>query len=171
MKCLCISEHYSDYESSEDLVQALMKLPLLKELELCLKYYIEYTDENMLQSVCKACPHLKKLILIYFPPSEDKLKMLIDGEIPLMLKLHTLELYDCDLEVEGLEAILNSCPVLETLHINGYFDKREMDKELRMKCARVKNLTLPTRISDNPEDEYYYYSNTTSEDDDSLQEY
>ena len=62
-----------------------------------------------------------------------------------MPKLHTLKLYECELKGEGLKAILDSCPVLETLHIDGYFDKCEMDKELRMKCSWVKNLTLPTR--------------------------
>ena len=74
-------------------------------------------------------------------------KETVGREIPVMPKLHTLKLYYCELSSEGLKVILDSCPVLETLHIDGYFDKREMDKELSMKCARVKNLTLPTRIS------------------------
>jgi hypothetical protein len=69
----------------------------------------------------------------------------VDVAIQVMHKLHTLELYDCDLSVEGLNGILDSCPLLETLHIDGYFDKRKMDEELRLKCTRVKNLKLDTR--------------------------
>jgi hypothetical protein len=38
LKYLRISEHYSDYESCEDFVEALMKLPLLEELEVYFKY-------------------------------------------------------------------------------------------------------------------------------------
>lgn len=46
---------------------------------------------------------------------------------------------------KGLKAILDSCPLLETLHIDGYFKKHEMNKVLRKKCARVKSLTLPSK--------------------------
>ncbi|KAG2584356.1 hypothetical protein PVAP13_6KG300700 [Panicum virgatum] len=151
LKCLHIDDYYNDYESYEGLVEALMKLPILEELQVYFSNIIEDRDENMLQSICKACPHLNKLILMYAASfdlecNEDEYsKERIDGEIPLMPKLHTLKLYECELKGEGLKAILDSCPVLETLHIDGYFDKCEMDKELRMKCARVKNLTLPTR--------------------------
>jgi hypothetical protein len=120
------------------LVEALMKLPLLEELEVYFSYIIEDRDENMLQSICQACPHLKKLILMFASTYDlqcneyEYLKETIDGEIPVMPKLHTLELYECDLEVEGLKAILDGCLVLETLHIDGYFDKREMDTAYEM---------------------------------------
>ena len=103
----------------------------------------------------------------------------IDGEISLMPKLHTLELYQCELKGEGLKAILDSCPVLETLCIDGCFSKgeRKMDKELLMKCARVKNLSLPTRgwsdIYDIEEEHYSFGTDSQDDysvDDDSLEE-
>ncbi|OEL38199.1 hypothetical protein BAE44_0000783 [Dichanthelium oligosanthes] len=48
---------------------------------------------------------------------------------------------------EDLITLVESYPLLETLHITGYFGEDEMDEELRVKCARVKNLTLPTRTN------------------------
>ncbi|CAO2164095.1 unnamed protein product [Urochloa humidicola] len=152
-------EHHSDYDSSEDLVEALKKLTLLEDLEIDFKCIIHW-DENVLESVCEACPHLKKLVLMYpscfdLECSEEFDKELIDGEIPVMSKLHTLGLYDCELSANGLKAILESCPLLENLHIDGYFDKCETDKELRMKCARIKNLTMDTRMK--PHKLYFDY--------------
>ncbi|KAF8662523.1 hypothetical protein HU200_056118 [Digitaria exilis] len=68
----------------------------------------------------------------------------VDGPIPVMRNLHTLKLYKCELSCKGLNAIIDGCPRLETLLIDGYFNKRKMDKNLKLKCARVKNLTLDT---------------------------
>ncbi|CAL5003464.1 unnamed protein product [Urochloa decumbens] len=84
----------------------------------------------------------------------------IDVEIPLMRQLHTLELYDCDINCKGLKGIVDNCPRLEKLHIDGYFnDELEMDKDLRMKCARVKNLKLDTW----KEPHYDYFGGYSSE--------
>ena len=66
LKCLHIDDHYSNYESGEGLVEALMKLPLLEELQVYFSYTIYDRDENMLQSICQACPHLNKLLTLYF---------------------------------------------------------------------------------------------------------
>ncbi|CAL5007790.1 unnamed protein product [Urochloa decumbens] len=160
LKSLHIEHHsiYWDYDarSGEELVEALKKLTLLEDLQIYFQYAIDWEENNMLQSVCHACPRLKKLVMIYasgivLELNEDEYcKEPIDGEIPVMDDLHTLELYECDLSCKGLNAILDSCPALQTLHIDGYFNKQEMDQELLMKCARVKNLTLPKRV--NPQD-------------------
>ncbi|CAO2209855.1 unnamed protein product [Urochloa humidicola] len=153
-------EHDSYDNCGEDLVEALKKLTLLEDLEIDFKYNI-YWDENMLESVCEACPHLKKLVLMYascfdLECNEDEFdKEPIDGEIPVMSKLHTLGLYDCELSTKGLKAILDSCPLLENLHIDGYFDKRKMGKDLRMKCAKIKNLTMDTKKK--PCNSYFNY--------------
>jgi hypothetical protein len=65
-----------------------------------------------------------------------------------MCKLRSLELFHFDLTSEGLEAVLDSCPILESLLVTGYclFDMKEMDEELKVECARVRNVTLPPRI-------------------------
>ncbi|XP_025820819.1 putative F-box/LRR-repeat protein 23 [Panicum hallii] len=39
--------------------------------------------------------------------------------------------------------LVDSCPLLESLHITGSLIGSEMDEEVRGKCARVRNLTLP----------------------------
>lgn len=67
----------------------------------------------------------------------DKLK------VPMMWELQSLQLLDCELTVDGLKNILDSCPLLESLHITGSLIGSEMDEEIRGKCARVRNLTLP----------------------------
>lgn len=161
-------KHYSDHQTGEDLLDALKKLTLLKELEIDFNYYRIGSDDTMLQSICKACPRLEELVLMYlsaFDPecnNEDEFDHMepVDGPIPAMLMLGTLELYDRELSCEGLNAILDSSPRLETLLIHGHFDKQEMDEELKLKCARVKNLTLDTKqkttYGDNWSDEEYY---------------
>ncbi|CAO2209859.1 unnamed protein product [Urochloa humidicola] len=153
-------EHNSYYYSGVELVEALEKLTLLEDLQIDFNYSIDW-DENMLESVCEACPHIKKLVLMYascfdLECNEDEFhKEPIDGAIPVMPELHTLGLYDCELSTDGLKAILDSCPLLETLHTDGYFNKRKMDKELRMKCTRIKNLTLDTKKK--PSNSYFDY--------------
>ncbi|CAO2187337.1 unnamed protein product [Urochloa humidicola] len=145
-------EHYSDNKSGEDLVVALKKLTVLEDLQIKFTYIIIHWDQNMLHSICQACPHLKKLVLSYasyfdLECNENEIdKEPISEAIPVMSKLQTLKLNECDLSNEGLEAILDNCPLLETLHIDGYFNKHEMPKELETKCSRVKNLNLPTKM-------------------------
>ncbi|KAL6659441.1 hypothetical protein ACP70R_003481 [Stipagrostis hirtigluma subsp. patula] len=134
----------------EVLTAALKKLPLLEDLQIYIENIIEYEDdENLLQSICRASPSLRSLVLMYAASYDVELnddeydKEPINGGMPVMRELRTLELYECDLSNKGLTDILDNCPLLESLHITGYFKKREMDKELRMKCARIKNLILP----------------------------
>ncbi|CAL5007809.1 unnamed protein product [Urochloa decumbens] len=153
---------YYDYDDRSNdvlLVEALKKLTLLEDLQIYFHYTL-LSDQNTLQSVCQACPQLKKLVMIYASSIEleldedDYKKELVDGPIRVMRNLHTLELDNVDLSCEGINAILDSCPLLQTLTIHGYFDKREMHNQLRMKCARVKELTLPKRVEH--EDGIYY---------------
>ncbi|CAL5007842.1 unnamed protein product [Urochloa decumbens] len=165
-------ERFSCHESGESLVEALQKLTRLEDLEIDFRHRIDWYKENALQSVCQACPRLEKLVVRYasaydLERNEDEFqKEPIDGPIPVMAKLHTLELYDCNLSTKGLNAILDSCPLLETLHIGGYFHKRKMGKELWRKCrTRVKNITLDTRkkppswySGGYKTDEFYAYS-------------
>ncbi|TVU02092.1 hypothetical protein EJB05_52458, partial [Eragrostis curvula] len=153
-------EEFGDYQQgTEQLIMTLQKLPMVENLEIYFTYEIN-RDVKMLRSVCQACPNLKKLVLMYAGSSDlecnedDFDKEPIDGEIPMMHELHTLELYECDLTGYGLNMILDRCPLLESLHITGYFDKRYIDKELRVKCGGVKKLTLPTRLK--PSDRCYY---------------
>ncbi|TVU02054.1 hypothetical protein EJB05_52420, partial [Eragrostis curvula] len=157
LKTLDIKD-FSNYDGTEELIVALEKLPLLEDFQIHFTQSVERGHE-MLRSVCQACPNLKNLMLMFAGAwdlecdEEDFCMEPMDGEIPMMHKLRTLTLYECDLTGKGLKGILDNCPLLESLHITGYFNKREMNEELRLKCARVKNLILPTTL--NPEDRCY----------------
>ncbi|TVU07340.1 hypothetical protein EJB05_47390 [Eragrostis curvula] len=155
------TKQFNNYNGTKELIVALEKLPLLENLQISFTCILECGGE-MLRSVCHACPNLKKLVLIYaevlepdYWNAEDFCMEPMDGEIPLMHELHTLELYECDLSATGLKGILDNCPVLESLHVTGCFNKHDIDQELQAKCARVKNLSLPTNL--NPSDRRYYH--------------
>ncbi|CAO2164087.1 unnamed protein product [Urochloa humidicola] len=130
---------------NEVLNMAVKKYPLLEDLKL---KYVSIPSDNMLISVCQACPRLKKLHLTFIPcpdsiDDEQLVLEIIKGGIPIMSELLSLELFHCDITTEGLKSILDNCPQLESLHITGSFEYHEMDEELQMKCSRVKNLTIP----------------------------
>ncbi|KAJ1267681.1 hypothetical protein BS78_07G076300 [Paspalum vaginatum] len=143
---------------------ALKKLPLLEDLEISLSY-LSNSSENLLESVCQACPLLRKL-KIGFPSDlysdgyygyDDQPTMEeITGIVTTMCELRSLELLDCFLTAEGLTAILDYCPVLESLCITGCFID-EMDAELRAKCSKVKNLSLPVDLDEDDTHEDYEY--------------
>ncbi|KAL6843133.1 hypothetical protein ACP4OV_026846 [Aristida adscensionis] len=155
---LCI--YYPQYETIEVLIGALKKLPLLEDLKI--EYFSD--EENLLRSICQASPDLKTLVLLYASHldvecNEDDFygHEPVNGELPMMCQLRFLELSSCDLSCNGLRAILDNCPVLESLHITSYFRKRKMDKELQLKCGRVKNLILPPHsFSDDSDEEYMW---------------
>jgi hypothetical protein len=72
--------------------------------------------------------------------------------IPVMSELRSLELSGYNLTATGLTAIIDNCPLLESLNVTGDPIIGTMDQELLAKCARVKNLVLPC---DSDEDYYY----------------
>jgi hypothetical protein len=139
------------------LVAVLKNLPLLEDLEVLLSpSLLSSSTDNLLESVWQACPLLRKLIISVEWSSPKH-------PITTMFELHSLELLDCDLTAEGLTAILDHCPVLESLYITGHFDG-EMPAELRAKCAKVKNLTLPYGWAE----EHYNYEDYEWSNDDEL---
>jgi hypothetical protein len=75
-----------------------------------------------------------------------------------MCKLRALELFNFELNDRELEAILDTCPLLESLHVTGFcsFIMEKMCKELLVKYSRVKNVTLPSARED---EDYYSYVN------------
>ncbi|KAF8662527.1 hypothetical protein HU200_056123 [Digitaria exilis] len=122
--------------SSEALYEAIKAPTFLEDLEISPSYFSTIKFE----SVCQACPRLKALRLRLHMPfgfGSDKL------EVPMMWELHSLQLVDCELTAHGLKNILDSCPLLESLHITGHLIGCEMDEEIRGKCARLKKLSLP----------------------------
>ena len=168
------SLHFSCFDGPNKVLAVVLKnLPLLEDLEVSpslldtdtenlLEYKTGYIPrlpkkKNFLKSVCQTCPLLRKLKIRFsidenYYTDDGIVREKIKGIFTTMCELLSLELLDCDLTVEGLSDILDHCPVLQSLYITGYFDG-EMDAELRAKCAKVKNLTLP--VADGFPEEYY----------------
>ncbi|CAL5007783.1 unnamed protein product [Urochloa decumbens] len=139
------------YAPNKVLTLVLNRLPLLEDLEIS-PSYVSTPSENLLQSICQDCPRLKKLRLNcsesfgYDHKGSGVALEIIRGKITLMRELRSLELFHCDLTAQGLGAILDSCPMLETLRITGFMcGGGKMEENLRQKCAGVKNLTLPDK--------------------------
>ncbi|CAO2209869.1 unnamed protein product [Urochloa humidicola] len=137
--------------SSEALNQAIKALTFLEDLEISPSYF----STMKFECVCQACPGLKTLRLrlhVPFGYGSDKLA------VPMMCELRTLQLLDCEITADGLKNILDSCPLLESMHITGSLIGSDMDEEVRGKCARVRNLTLPDY--DPGEDYDYQHDNS-----------
>ncbi|KAL6592702.1 hypothetical protein ACP70R_049377 [Stipagrostis hirtigluma subsp. patula] len=145
----------SNDASYEVLNVAIKKLPLLEDLEISPLYLHISASDRLFESVCKARPLLKNLKIRFTLPSDYDFAEVVleecqDGDIyrtPMMCELRSLELSNYILTGEQLTAILDNCPLLESLHITGFFVDRGMDAKLRAKCARVKNLTLPDGLT------------------------
>ncbi|TVU02059.1 hypothetical protein EJB05_52425, partial [Eragrostis curvula] len=110
-------EHSRDEERSiRELTEALEKFPLLEDLTIYLPYVLMKEDDDLLGYICHACPRLKKLVVMYASPYDvdckegEFSKQPIDGGITLMPELRSLQLYEVDLSIEGLNDILDNCP-------------------------------------------------------------
>ncbi|KAF8775003.1 hypothetical protein HU200_005052 [Digitaria exilis] len=135
------------YAPNKVLNLVLNRLVLLEDLEIS-PSYVSTGSENLLQSVCQDCPGLKKLRLncsesFDYVNWNGVILEKIHGRIIPMPELRSLELFHCELTTQGLTAILDSCPLLETLHVTGFLVGGKMNQQLWERCAQVKDLSLP----------------------------
>ncbi|CAL5080333.1 unnamed protein product [Urochloa decumbens] len=149
LKCLILVHFYE--VSEEGFMEAIQMFPQLEELELsqC------WTGHEGLFEVAKACPHLKHLRrnhlgYIYCfccpkPCGNDKEAM----AIATMHGIRSLQLTHDNLTNQGLVAILDNCPHIESLEILKCCNII-IDDALRAKCAHIKSLKLV------PTSENYY---------------
>uniref|UniRef100_A0ACD5XD08 Uncharacterized protein n=1 Tax=Avena sativa TaxID=4498 RepID=A0ACD5XD08_AVESA len=130
--------------SDEGLTEAIVKFPLLEELELSLCSNVG--ESGVFGVIGKACPQLKR-----FRFSKDEFYDFEaigydrDDEamgITAMHELRSLQLFGNCLTNKGLSAILDNCLHLESLDIRHCFNVN-MDDTLRAKCARISTLRLP----------------------------
>ncbi|KAM3243396.1 hypothetical protein ACQJBY_055369 [Aegilops geniculata] len=130
--------------TSETFAKAIMKFPLLEELEL---WECETHDTGVFDLVAMACPQLKHLkhvkdrgysryIWLEYPTDNNEALA-----IAKMHELRSLKLFHGGLDNQGLTTILDGCPHLEYLDIR-YCDNIIMDSRMRAKCARIKNKKL-----------------------------
>ncbi|KAJ1261257.1 hypothetical protein BS78_09G015200 [Paspalum vaginatum] len=133
--------------SNEGFAVAINCFPQLEELDI--------TFCSLYGSVCetagRACPQLKcfklnerwSILHSEFAPYEgmdDDTEAL--GIASTMPGLQDLQLIGNNLTNDGLTAILDCCPHLESLDIRQCYNI-EMDDALKLKCARIRDLKLP----------------------------
>jgi hypothetical protein len=131
------------------LTEAIMKFPLLEELELSLCPNVD--DSGVFGVIDKACPQLKRFRLSKDVFRDFQASVHGKGDetlgIATMHELRSLQLFGNILTNKGLTAILENCCHLESLDIRHCFNVT-MDDALRAKCARISALRLPNDSTD-----------------------
>lgn len=120
--------------SDKSWAEAVASFPLLEELEVggC----ISHRD---LDELGRHCPHLRSLCLTSFvPPNEnafetcDPLAIAIAENMPELVIY--LELFGFDLSYDGVQAILDGCPRLQSLVLEAF----------RINVSRLRASYVPT---------------------------
>ncbi|XP_073003900.1 putative F-box/LRR-repeat protein 23 [Typha latifolia] len=141
--------------SDEGLAEAAKRFPQLEELEIKFGSF----SEEVCETVGQVCPQLKRFKLntqwCYLSPLSDSDEEMEENEEAIgiannMHELRHLQLFGNRLTNDGLMAILDNCPHLESLDIRQCFNVT-MDATLRKKCARIRNLRLPHDSTDDYE--------------------
>ncbi|XP_047309301.1 putative F-box/LRR-repeat protein 23 [Impatiens glandulifera] len=144
---------------NEGLIEAVKKLPYLEELHI---YYGKITYVG-LELIGRNCPGLKSLTYnkqgmfppVYFDYDEDDGHNFSNEAFAIarsMPELRHLSLFGNQMYNDGLEAILDSCPHLESLDIRQCF-RVELEEcyELSEKCFSIKGFRPPNDCTDDYE--------------------
>jgi len=131
----------------EGLIEAVQKLPMLEEVQLII---CSFSDKTVEALGC-ALPRLKSFSLtqvgskkLHFLDDEDAL---LGNEEALaiaksMPELRHLQLIGNYMTNVGLQAILDGCPLLESLDLRACF-QIDLSRELGQRCKALKHLRLP----------------------------
>jgi hypothetical protein len=136
--------------SDEGLSEVAAKLPLLEELDI--SYCFALSNEP-LKALCRFCPHLKSFKFnnpgFKTPYFEcDEVALAIAENLP---ELHRLQLFGNVLTNDGLQAILDGCPHLESLDLRQCFNVK-LGGNLGRRCAeQIKDLRHPHDSTDDYE--------------------
>ncbi|KAJ4816012.1 RNI-like superfamily protein [Rhynchospora pubera] len=159
LKRLCLISCYQ--VSEEAIAETAKRQPLLEEIQITFGSF----SEKVTEIVGKECPQLKSFKFNtkwYNMPhtdphdedeisdeeeiSDDEEKTSDDDEAlgiaKTMHQLQHLQLIGNRMTNEGLKAILDGCPHLETLDIRRCYNVN-MDADIRARCARLKTIRLP----------------------------
>ncbi|XBH98749.1 hypothetical protein VPH35_128215 [Triticum aestivum] len=132
----------------------ITKFSMLEELELsnCLHKF-----PDTLEAVGAACPLLKRFrlgqIFFYSEYQDDSAAMVI-AKMP---ELRSLQLTANSLTNNGLKAILDGCPHLESLDIRHSYHVC-MNGDMLAKCSRIKTLRHPEDSMDDYDLSFNYYT-------------
>ncbi|KAK7247353.1 hypothetical protein RIF29_42234 [Crotalaria pallida] len=133
-----------DCISKARLIEVAKKLPLLEELDITNCYYSYYLCMDLaLKAIGRCCPLLKSLKLNMKTYPYVK----FDGDafaiVQTMPELRHLQLFGNKLTDEGLLAILDGCPHLESLDLRRCFNVK-LAGSLRRRCAQqIKDFLEP----------------------------
>ncbi|CAO2209884.1 unnamed protein product [Urochloa humidicola] len=133
-----------DYVSNGGFIYLITKSPQLEDLslELC----PEVGGRHVYEVTGKACPQLKRFSLQgeHFWYSFDYRAHHAEAHgIKAMRELRSLSLIGSNVENRELKAILDCCPHLESLFLHDCYNINVIcDRDLRLKCARLKTVTL-----------------------------
>jgi hypothetical protein len=133
--------------SEKGLSGVASKLPLLEELD------ISYSllSKEALEAVGRSCPHLKSL---KFNNPGQKNRVRDEEALAIaenMSELRHLQLFRNKLTNDGLQAILDGCPHLESLDLRQCFNVT-LTKNLGKRCAeQIKDLRRPHDSTDDYE--------------------
>ncbi|CAF1924100.1 BnaC05g05260D [Brassica napus] len=139
------------------LAEAVVKLPLLEELEVSDCSYIGYCSSlgDTLKVVGQSCPNLTTLKenCVGYSHSRDKSDDVALAIAETMPGLHHLQHFGNKLTEAGLNAILDSCPNLEHLDLRNCFNVN-LAGDLEKRCVgRIKVVRRPNEpIHDYPFD-------------------
>ncbi|KAJ3693581.1 hypothetical protein LUZ60_009061 [Juncus effusus] len=138
--------------SDEGVINTVKKQPLLEELQITFGTF----SATLPELVGKEVPNLKRFKLngtwFHLPPpdpdDEEIVEEIVDNEKAFgigkaMHQLRYLQLIGNRLANEGLIAILQGCPHLETLDIRRCYNLN-MDSDMRARCSKLTTLRLPS---------------------------
>ncbi|KAK6150101.1 hypothetical protein DH2020_017626 [Rehmannia glutinosa] len=166
---------YCDGISGEGLTEAVKNFPQLEELHL---FYMPSIRPGDIETISISCPLLKSFTFntrgYKFPLVEvdNGYAVAVAGNMP---NLRHLRLFGNRLNNEGVQAILDGCPHLESLDLRQCFSA-DLRWELGKRCSQqIKDLRRPDDstadyewddyIYDDEDDESSFYDNYDSYDD------
>lgn len=149
--------------TTDGLTEAIVKLPLLEELEFS---YCSLFGES-LKVVGQSLPNLKTLKLnrIGFVPPGYVSNVDAVAIAETMHGLRFLQLFGNILNNVGLNAILDNCPNLEHLDLRHCFNVYNVVDQVKRCSERIKVLRLPNDSTDDYPYVGSYYDVDSSDDD------
>ncbi|XP_058768659.1 putative F-box/LRR-repeat protein 23 [Vicia villosa] len=141
--------------SNEVFEEIAKRQPFLEELDIC---HCSFLSKDLFEHIGRCCPLLKSLK--YSPPNEvagdNKCDDVAFAIANTMSNLRHLTVLNNELTNNGLLAILDGCPLLESLDIRGCVYV-ELDGSLGKRCnEQIKVLRFPAESIDHKFDRYDY---------------
>lgn len=149
--------------TGDGLVEAAKSFPLLEELHL----YYTSIDSQSIETIGKLCPHLKsfKSNNRWYRQQYFACDMDARAIAENMPQLRHLQLFGNKMTNEGLQAILDGCPYIESLDLRQCFNIHFGGNLSRLCTQRIKDLRRPHDSTEDYRFDAEIYDYETSDDD------